>query len=63
MLDITNGTIIGTSAVFSHIGAKAIVGIGVISNLPIGEAIFEVNIRRVAGVGGSVILYSAQLYS
>ena len=65
--DITNANIIGTVAFGPGLFASGnpvltIFEFPSISNLPAGEALFEVDIRKTSMGGGNVLLYSCQLY-
>jgi len=52
LFDFTNSTIIATSATFGPNIPKAIINLGTISNLPTGQAILEIQLRRVNATGG-----------
>jgi hypothetical protein len=64
LTDITNANTIGTTAVFGPgPTSPTIVNLPSISNLPAGEALFEISIRRGNAMGGGrMSLYSTQLY-
>ncbi len=66
IFDFTNGNVIATSAIigpFAGGSGQIIVDYGVVSNLPAGQAIFEVLVRRGnAGGGGSAAIYSCEFY-
>ena len=62
VFDLTNSLTIATSAVYGPTtGVDIIVNLGVISNLPVGQAIFEVQIRKVAAGAGTTGIRSIQL--
>jgi hypothetical protein len=62
VFDFTNNNIIATSNVFFSV-SKVIVNLGVISNLPIGQAILEIQLRRENNTGGgNAAIHSIELY-
>ena len=64
VFDSTNSNIIATSAIFGPVGGglpPTIIDLGTISNLPTGQAIFEVQLRRASG-GGNAQLHTCQFY-
>ena len=53
LIDLTNSMIIATSAVFGPTNsAPIIIDFGVVSNLPTGQSMLEVQIRKLTGAGG-----------
>lgn len=65
VIDFTNGSVvIAESATFGPTnGAQIVINLGTISNLPTGQAIFQIQLRRVAGGGSTNAgLVSLQLY-
>ena len=64
LFDFTNSLIIATSAIFGPTsGVKIIVDLGTISNLPTGQSMLEVQLRRpTGGGGGNAAIHSFQTY-
>nr|QBK85691.1 MAG: hypothetical protein LCMAC101_02860 [Marseillevirus LCMAC101] len=63
LFDLTNSLIIATSAIFGPTsGVKIIVDMGTISNLPTGQALFEVQLRRPSAGGGNAGIHSFQAH-
>jgi len=64
LFDLTNAQIIATSAIFGPTDAvKIILDLGTISNLPTGQAMLEVQIRRPSGGGGgNAAIHAFQAY-
>ena len=61
--DITNTNTIALAGFGPTSGIKEVLDLGTISNVPSGQAIFEVEIRRVNTIGtNSVSIYNIQLY-
>lgn len=67
IFDYTNSQIIATSAVYGPAGGggltKFILDLGTISNLPTGQVILEIQLRRVnTNGGGATAIYSCEMY-
>ena len=64
IFDFTNSNIIATSAIFGPLTGglpRTIVDLGTISNLPTGQAILEIQLRRPSGTGNAQI-HMTQFY-
>jgi hypothetical protein len=63
LYDVTNATVIATSATFGPTnGSKIVLNLGTISNLPASQAILEIQLRRVSIGSGNTQLFTVQIY-
>jgi hypothetical protein len=61
IFDFTNNNIIAVSSGFAS-NTKIIVDLGVISTLPTGQSILEIQLKKVLSGGGNAALHSVELY-